>query len=348
MRGKMQADDEAQLALNDGWPLLFPRPDLISFSGRPVDLDPTCFAPLANATELIDSPEDLRARFDRDGYLFLPGLLESAKVQAARRELLLKYAALGEIDDRRPIDDAIEGDRAGLVTANLRAFSESLRTGASYEAVILDQRLLDVVRSTLDGPVQPYDFRWPRLARPGEGCGLHCDGPYMSRGTDRHLSAWIPFGSVEPHEGGLFLLEDSIQNDELAEGYLMMDADRDGLVWLDDDLEAVRRRYGRRWLTTRYEPGDVLIFSMKMLHGALDNRSPQNRCRLSTDSRYLVAGEVPDPRWNGQDLAPHGPGRVFYPGLGQWQNRDFQDEWKYVDERGRLQLEPPAPSGANQ
>jgi hypothetical protein len=31
-----------------------------------------------------------------------------------------------------------------------------------------------------------------------------------------------------------------------------------------------------------------------------------------------------------------GPGRVFYPGLGSWSNADFQDEWKYVDESGRL------------
>jgi len=69
-----------------------------------------------------------------------------------------------------------------------------------------------------------------------------------------------------------------------------------------------------------------------------ENHSPEDRCRLSTDSRYLVDGEVPDPRWNGDDLNPHGPGRVFYPGLGTWQNEDFQDEWKYVDEWGRIQL----------
>jgi hypothetical protein len=160
----------------------------------------------------------------------------------------------------------------------------------------------------------------------------------MSRGTDRHLSVWIPLGPIEPHEGALMVLEDSHRNRELSNGYLTMDADRDGLVWLDDDPAAVQDRYGKRWLTASFEPGDVLIFGMNMLHGAFDNMSESNRCRLSTDSRYYVAGEVPDPRWNGEDLNPHGPGRVFYPGLGSWENADFQDEWKYVDEHGRLDL----------
>ncbi|MGH1491264.1 MAG: phytanoyl-CoA dioxygenase family protein [Acidimicrobiales bacterium] len=318
--------------------LQFERPDLLRFEGKPVDLSTVALGGMTSSIDLVDNPAELRARFDRDGYLFLPGLLDSELVIEARQELLLKYAMLGEVDDREPLLDAVAGDRGGLATANLRAFSESLRTGAHYEAVILHERLVSVVGAVLDGPVQPYDFRWPRLARPGEGCGLHCDGPYMSRGTDRHLSTWIPFGSVAPHEGGLMLLEGSTHSQALADGYLKMDADRDGLVWLDDDLLAIQRQYGTRWVTTHYQPGDVLMFSMKMMHGALENCSPEQRCRLSTDSRYLVAGEIADPRWNGENLNPHGPGRVFYPGLGQWQNEDFQDEWKYVDGQGRLLL----------
>jgi hypothetical protein len=31
---------------------------------------------------------------------------------------------------------------------------------------------------------------------------------------------------------------------------------------------------------------------------------------------------------------------VFYPGLGHWNNDDFQDEWKDIDEYGRIQLRP--------
>ena len=79
---------------------------------------------------------------------------------------------------------------------------------------------------------------------------------------------------------------------------------------------------------------------MHTLHGALDNRSPVGRCRLSSDSRYQRVDEPADPRWNGADFEGHGGARVFYPGLGNWNNADFQDEWKDVDDRGRLLLRP--------
>ena len=100
-------------------------------------------------------------------------------------------------------------------------------------------------------------------------------------------------------------------------------------------------------MTTDFEPGDVLCFGMHTLHGALDNASSTGRCRLSSDSRYQRIDEPADPRWNGERIEGHGGSRVFYPGLGNWNNRDFQDEWKDVDDRGRLILhdESIAPTG---
>ncbi len=312
---------------------------LLTTGGLPLDTSPERFGQLDDVSELLDRPGALASEFERRGHAFFRGLLPADTVLAARQELLSKYAVLGEIDDRWPIMDGVAGDRGGLGTANLRAFTESVRTGANYEAVILHERLLDTTGILLGAESVPFSFRWPRLVRPGEGCGFHCDGPYMSRATTRHLSCWIPLGRIEPHEGGLVVLDGSHRNERLAEGYLTKDADIDGLEWLDADPELVRSKYGERWLTTTYEPGDVLVFSMSTLHGAFDNRATGDRCRLSTDSRYYALGETPDPRWNGEDLAPHGGERVFYPGLGSWANADFQDEWKYVDERGRLVLD---------
>ena len=312
----------------------------LTANGHPVDTSPDRFGELRAADDLLGDPAALRSALDERGYLLFRSLLDPEVVAAARHEILLKYAIVGEIDDRYPIDDAIAGDGDAITAANVRALSASIRSGARYLAVTEAPALLDVHRALLGGPVKVFDMRWPRFVRPGEGCGFHCDGPYMNRGTERIVSSWIPLGRVDRHEGALLLLEGSHRSPRLRDGYLRADADRDGLRWLDEDPELVRERYGSRWLTTDFAPGDVLCFGMGMLHGALDNASTTGRCRLSSDSRYQRADEPADPRWNGDAFEGHGGERVFYPGLGRWANADFQDEWKHVDEHGRLRLRP--------
>ena len=47
--------------------------------------------------------------------------------------------------------------------------------------------------------------------------------------------------------------------------------------------------------------GDIIVFHMFMLHGALDNTSVQNRVRLSCDVRYQLAADARDPRYFGPD-----------------------------------------------
>ena len=312
----------------------------LTANGHPLDTSPDHFGELDVANALIGDARALREQMDDRGYLFFRGLLDPELVLAARREILLKYAIIGEIDDRYPIDDAVAGDGDGVLSANLRAFSDSVRTGAHYRRVTDGPEVLGVHEALLGGEVRVFDMRWPRFVRPGEGCGFHCDGPYMNRGTSRIYSSWIPLGRVEAREGALIVLEDSHRSPGLDAGYLDRDADIDQLTWLDDDPKIVQRAYGSRWLTTDFEPGDVLCFGMRTLHGALDNRSATKRCRLSSDSRYQRADEPADPRWNGADFEGHGGDRVFYPGLGRWNNDDFQDEWKHVDEHGHLQLRP--------
>ena len=316
-----------------------PRPPLTA-NGHPVDVSPDRFGEFEPANDLLDDAVALRQRIATDGHLFFRGLIDPGIVQAARLEILTKYAVLGEVDDRFPIDDAVAGDRGGVATANLRAFSESVRRGHWYRRVTDGPEILAVQGALLEGDVRIFDMRWPRFVRPGEGCGFHCDGPYMNRGTSRIFSSWIPLGAVRRGDGALMLLEGSHVSEALHAGYLRADADRDGLQWLDDDPRAVQEKYGGRWLSTDFAAGDVLVFGMHTLHGALDNRSPVGRCRLSSDSRYQRADEPADPRWNGPDFTGHGGQRVFYPGLGRWNNQDFQDEWKDVDERGRMILRP--------
>lgn len=69
-----------------------------------------------------------------------------------------------------------------------------------------------------------------------------------------------------------------------------------------------------------------------------------NRCCLTSDTRYHLEGEVLDPRWNGDNANPHkGKPKVFLPGLNKKVgNKEFEEEWKPIDERGRLTRNRPA------
>ena len=307
-------------------------------NGVELEVDADALGELEDSSASLEDAAALRAKMKARGYLFFRGLIDTAAILDAREEILLKFAIIGEIDPGFPINDAIYGGGQAIHQVNLRAFTRSVRDGIAYRRVVLDESLLKLHERLLGGKVRPFDFRWPRFARPGEGCGVHCDGPYLTRGTDRIYSSWIPLGDVAREEGALMILERGPQHHPLLKHYLAKDADRDGLEWLGNPRE-LRERFGTRWLTTDFRAGDVLCFAMDTVHAALDNKSPTGRCRLSSDSRYQLASEPLDERWNGADPPAHGRDKVFFPGLGSWNNKEFQDEWKTVDRHGRLVID---------
>lgn len=320
---------------------------LLSCGNVPLDMAPDKFGELRDANPLLGDVDALRQRMDEDGYLLIRGLLSRETVLAARREILLKFAIVGEIDSiNHDVMDAIQADQTFIDKVNLFAFTESLRSGLAYGNVVEAPDLIGFFSEFLGGPARGFDFRWPRFMRPGEGSGIHADGPYITRGTRNVWSAWIPLGDIAMVEGTLVVLEGSHLNEHLRSTYGSLDADEERLGWFSTDPVECQRSLGGRWLSTDFRAGDVLMFGPYLIHASLDNNSPQRRCRLSSDTRYLLVGDKLDERWNGGEMNPHGgPPRVFLPGrpVGN-NNRDFQDEWKYVDRLGRL---TPAPETAD-
>lgn len=311
----------------------------LTSNGIEMDTSPDKFGELRESNDILLDAQAMRERMAEEGYLFFRRLMDPAEVLAARQEILLKYATVGEIDSiNHPLMDAIYAETTFIDKVNLRAFTESVRTGLAYQNVVLNPKVLDFYQRFFDAPVHPYDFRWPRFVRPGEGCGFHYDGPYMNRGTDRVYTSWIPLGDVAREEGALIVLENSHKTDELLSSYAQKDADKDKIGWLSTNPRKLQDRFGGRWLSTDFKAGDMLCFTMHTLHGALDNNSPIKRCRLTSDTRYQPANEPTDDRWNGANPEAHGYDKVFLPGLGAWNNQEFQDEWKKVDEYGRLVL----------
>lgn len=311
----------------------------LSSNGMALAVGADEFGELSDSSSLVGSVPQLRERMEKDGYLFLRGFLSREKVLAARAEILYKFAIVGEIDSiNHPLMDGVLSGESYLDQVNAVAFTESLRCGIGYSDVVAAPELLNFFTQFLGGPARSFDFRWPRFMRVGEATGIHCDGPYITRGTRNVWSAWIPLGDIPLANGPIMVLERSHRNEDLRQSYGMRDADRDKLGWLSSDPVGLRRRLGGRWLSADFQAGDVLVFGPDLVHASLDNNSPEGRCRLSSDTRYQLATDPLDERYNGPGSDnPHGGRpRVFLPGMAAGDNRDFQDEWKPVDERGRL------------
>lgn len=297
-------------------PAAIPQGAPFTSNGNPFDMAPGKVGELRDSSASLGDTRLLRDRMAEDGYLLLRGYLDRERVLDARREILTKFdVEMGLIDRSRPLMEGVySGDSSRLVSVNRSLMARTLRSGPAVRGLCLSGRMIDLYERFLGGEVLPLNFIWIRNQRVGSATGCHFDWVYMGRGTKRLYTSWTPLGRVRLCDGPLAVLEGSHRFEPLKETYGALDVDRDkgrrdnpyGDGILTRDPGEPQRRYGGRWLTAEFEPGDLLLFGMFTLHCSLDNTNPENRIRLSTDTRYQLASEPADERWIGEEPFGHG------------------------------------------
>lgn len=264
-----------------------------------------------DSSELLGDPPRLRERLAEDGYLYLRGFFDVAEVLAARRQVIADLDARGLVDRSKPLIEC-----AAASTGKIPVESEDGRFPA-VRAVLHSERMLALYRELLGGEVRHYDHIWMRLMNPGQATGPHCDIVYMGRGTADLYTSWVPLGDVPVGHGALLVLEGSHRLAHKIERYLRMDIDKDrnwtkprfrhGRLFRGGDYSrnprGVQRQFRRRWLTTDYRAGDLMLFHAQTMHGSLDNVS--GTLRLSADTRFQLASQPADERWVGPRATGH-------------------------------------------
>jgi len=271
---------------------------------------------MESANDVLDDREGLQERMAENGYLLLRDYLEVDRVLAARRHVLEQLAAQGQLDPSAPLMDGVPKPGAKLFfQPELAQKNNPPLQNLLYNP---EGRLMSFFKHFLGGDVKHFDFTWLRCVSPGLGTPSHCDIVYMGRGTRRLYTTWVPLGDVDFNRGGLMMLEGSHKNERLRNTYGQKDVDTycsnhpddpartaNGYNgWLSENPAQIRQTLGGRWLVSEYQPGDMVIFCMDIVHGGMDNRS--NRLRLSSDSRYQLASEPCDERWIGENPPGHG------------------------------------------
>jgi hypothetical protein len=304
----------------------------ITSVGHVLKTSPEAFGELRESTLYIDDPETLRARLEVDGYLFIRGLLDRDEVMEVRRELVRRMDDFKLLEPGTDLMDAIS--RVNPVkTDRSPGNNDFAANNPILDRVLYGPKVMGFYRRFFGEEVRHFDFTWMRMMSRGNGTTPHCDVVYMGRGTrEKLMTAWIPWGDAPIDVGGLMVLDGSHLQHERLRRYLEQDVDsycsnkpdaariEDGLREgkdlrtskfngvLSKNPTTLREKLGGRWLTTNYEAGDFLTFTMHTVHASTDNRS--DRYRISTDSRYQPASLPTDERWIGENPPGHGLART--------------------------------------
>ena len=281
----------------------------VSIGEREMDYPSDQLGQLNEATDLWQAGDvsGLRRRMADDGYLLIRGLQDRDTVLNARRAVVEYMAERHQFaPGTDPMDMVIDpsADRKDVQLMGNREISHEPRVRALLES----EAIFGFFERYFDEPARTFDYKWMRGVTTGQSTGSHYDVVYMGRGTvDQLFTVWTPLGDVPIESGPLTICGGSHNLDSFAKvraTYGGSDVDRDLISgWFSEDPMELVEKFGGRWLTSGFEAGDVLIFTMFTMHSSVSNAT--DRFRLSTDTRFQPASAPVDERWVGENPIAH-------------------------------------------
>lgn len=259
-----------------------------------------CYPDFLDSTGLSDDGPALKARLDRDGYLFIRGLLPADAIRSVRNRLLAKAAAAGWLDTSRPTEAGIANlaaackdpeERYMRVFRGFWADEELHRLRTHRNALGLFERIFG------EAPLAHPMFVQRNIFPQSEGfdftTGVHQDRVHIGGATS--YAMWVPLGDCPREKGALAVAAGShtcgILDTKVGSGAGGMD---------------ISVPIPGHWVTGAFQAGDALIFSDVTVHKALPNRTGE--IRMSFDARYQPASQpVAD-----TNMVP-------YSGCGTWE-----------------------------
>ncbi|KAE8453909.1 hypothetical protein EG329_007685 [Mollisiaceae sp. DMI_Dod_QoI] len=266
-------------------------------------IESSCIAQLRPTA--LDTPlEEMRARYERDGYLFVKGVLPPEDVINARRQYFEYWLPPGKARNAFGLEDHNPEYVKRMVDVHDAPWYRDFSAHPTIKSFI--QRLAGWNDSTL---LERSILR-PNVPD-GDATPVHYDQIFLRGGPPTTFTAWVPLGSCTVRGGGLLYLEDSVglgerleeQFAEAAKDFteeervsafnaLMMEGG-----FLERDAGKFGKEWERKWLAADYEAGDVVFHHAFIVHASAVNEDEEGRIRLATDLRYAEKGKPFDERW---------------------------------------------------
>lgn len=249
----------------------------------------------------------LRSKLEEDGFLYLKGVLGRDSVLDARAVVIRGLVEKGDVllDQNKSV--LLEACNLGCLP-NMEGVN-SLTHSKEMLNVLEGSSIRNVVGAALGVDPQQtktFDYKWLRAVGRTTFTGVHCDSVYMSRGSSKLLTCWIPIEENATLElGALAMCKGSHKSkglQRLRATYGKFDTEAEpgfeGSGWFTNDpLEISRMDPEVQWVAGDYEAGDMLIFTLLTLHCSTANLT--DRVRISCDIRYQPADEIIDDRYMG-------------------------------------------------
>ncbi len=269
-----------------------------------------------DSTDSMDDGAGLRSRLERDGYVFIRGLLPAPMIFNVRSRLLAKAAAGGWLDPAAPIEAGIANPAAACKDPEepyMRVF-RGLWSDEDLHRLRIHPRVLDLFsrifgERALAHPMFVQRNIFPQADDFDFTTGVHQDRVHIGGATSYAL--WMPLGDCPREKGALAVAAGShtrgILDTKVGSGAGGMD---------------IAVPIPGTWATGAFRAGDALIFEDVTVHKALPNRT--NEIRMSFDARYQPASQpVAD-----TNMVPYSGCGTWEEVYAGWSSREGQYYWK--------------------
>ena len=279
------------------------------------------FLPMRESNDLLGDPAALRERLDEDSYILLRQVIDPARIQAVRDDVLDILCRTGWILGGRYLADAIScvSPLSEFDEAFQDAYQEIQRLEA-FHTLAHDPTLVEVMRQVVGASAFPHPLKIARLSFPANhevSTPPHQDFP-NNQGTPSLTASWIPLGDCPANQAGLAVLRGSHRHGVLGLAHHPGPGNRQAVIPTEMLAEL-------HWVTTDFCAGDILLFPSTAVHASLNNDT--DSMRLSVDYRYQMEGEPLTPIV----LEPHFQRQTWDQVYEGWEHSELKYYWRDLD-----------------
>jgi hypothetical protein len=269
-----------------------------------------------DSTGLQGDGPALRARLNRDGYLFIRGLLPAQAILSVRERLLAKAEAGGWLAPGCAREAGIANPAAACKDPEDRYMRVFRRLWADEELhrLRIHPIVIDLFTRIFGEPALAHPMFVQRNIFPQSDSfdfttGAHQDRVHIGGATSYAL--WMPLGDCPREKGALAVAAGSHANDVLETKVGSGAGGMDIAVPIPGT-----------WVTGAFGAGDALIFQDVTVHKALPNRTLE--IRMSLDARFQpVSQPIAD-----TNMVPYSGCGTWEEVYAGWERTDGQYFWK--------------------